>query len=49
MKETLFIFLVILFSIMGVTLFLFFCYHLSMVAKKVTTNKKIKKGYFMEF
>jgi palmitoyltransferase ZDHHC4 len=49
MKETLFIFMVILCFIMGVTLFMFFCYHLSMVAKNVTTNEKIKKGDFMEF
>lgn len=43
-KYTIFIFMVVLCSIMGVTLAIFLVYHLTMVSSDMTTNEKFKKS-----
>ncbi len=48
-KETMFVFIIILCLIMGITLIIFFFYHLSMVRNDVTTNEKIKKSDMISF
>jgi hypothetical protein len=51
-QETMFVFITLLCTIMGLTLTLFILYHLSMVRVDVTTNEKMKisdfKAFFLE-
>ncbi|EGR30266.1 hypothetical protein IMG5_136470 [Ichthyophthirius multifiliis] len=48
-KETMFIFMILLCIIMGITLSIFFIYHLSMIRNDITTNEKVKKSDMMSF
>lgn len=48
-RETMFVFIVILCGIMGLTLLLFYLYHLSLVRSGMTTNEKIKRSDCMTY
>ncbi|KAL4485337.1 hypothetical protein ABPG72_008513 [Tetrahymena utriculariae] len=48
-KETMFVFIIILCIIMGITLTLFLLYHFSMVKDNMTTNERIKRSDFISF
>ena len=49
MTYTPFFFMIILCGIMGLTLFLFFGYHLTMIKNGFTTNEKIKRSDLISF
>lgn len=48
-SETLFFFLIVMCGIMGITLFIFVCYHFFLVASDQTTNERVKKSDYIEY
>jgi len=48
-KETMYVFIIVLCVVMGVTLTIFLQYHFSMIKDNMTTNERIKRSDFMDF
>lgn len=47
--ETLFFFLIVMCAIMGVTLFIFVCYHFYLVSQNQTTNERVKINDYIDY
>lgn len=47
--ETMFFFLIVMCAIMGITLFIFVCYHFFLVAVDQTTNERVKKNDYIDY